>query len=171
MADVRLTRKENLLKLAEPFKTQTDFAHACGVSFAQLMQVLKTSRQGTPIRMVGEKLARRIEANLALEPRWLDISHDENEIGNLSLRFPGSSPTADAAGPLPTAGRASTAPESPDSMNVAGLTLLQKAAVETLIKLALQGGLSDRDCVELLGAWTNQLEQFNGENQSSAETA
>jgi hypothetical protein len=56
-------------------------------------------------------------------------------------------------------------------MNVAGLTLLQKAAVETLIKLARHGGLSDRDCLELLGAWTNQLEQFNGENQSSAETA
>jgi hypothetical protein len=171
MTDVRETRKENLLKLAEPFKTQTDFAHACGVSFAQLMQVLKTSRQGTPIRMVGEKLARRIEANLALEPRWLDVSHDESEIGKLTLRFPGSSATPDAAGLLLSGGRASTAPESPDSMSVAGLTLLQKAAVETLIKLARQGGLSDRDCVELLGAWTNQLEQFTGENQSSPETA
>jgi hypothetical protein len=171
MTDVRSTRKDNLLKLAEPFKTQTDFAHACGVSFAQLMQVLKTSREGTPIRMVGEKLARRIEANLALEPGWLDISHDESEIGKLTMRFPGSSPTPGPAGLPPTAGHASTAPESPDSMNVAGLTLLQKAAVETLIKLARHGGLSDRDCLELLGAWTNQLEQFNGENQSSAETA
>jgi hypothetical protein len=171
MTDVRATRKQNLLNLAARFKTQTDFAHACGVSFAQLMQVLKTSREGTSIRMVGEKLARRIEANLALEPRWLDISHDEDDIGKLTLRFPGSSLTPDAAALQPMAGRTSTAPESPDSMNVAGLTLLQKAAVETLIKLARQGGLSDRDCVELLGAWTNQLEQFRRENQSSAETA
>lgn len=82
---IRKTNLERLLSdhLAKPNTNKAGFAELCGISPAQLSQML------TEVRNVGDKMARKIELLLNLPVGWMDSVHGIAEPQD-SLEFAGS---------------------------------------------------------------------------------
>jgi hypothetical protein len=131
MSKVKEARWENLQKLASRYETITAFGRATGIDLAAARRYLLPAkdREG-PMMWVGEHRARRFETALELPEGYLDVRHASNE--NPSLVVSG--------------------------VNVDGLTNLQKAVVDTVVKLSRQGKLTETACIELLQGWKALLE-------------
>jgi hypothetical protein len=163
-------RQKNLQLLARQYEHVTQFSKQAGVGNSQIDQMLKNRE---PIRNLGEKLARRIEANMGLPPGWMDSPHED--IGAFVLPLPGEPVRYPAHSRAPDVPRSPLVPSAPcstspmtdgneyprtpdaDTVNLAGLDLLRKAAITTLVRLARNDALSDRECVELLEAWKEKM--------------
>lgn len=85
--DIKSIRKSNLERLIIEFlkrdrhTTKAGFAELCGISPAQLSQLLGRNSH----RNVGDKVARKIEAAMDRPFGWLDIPHDisKDEVNEL----------------------------------------------------------------------------------------
>lgn len=163
-------RRKNLQLLARQYEYVTQFSKQAGVGNSQIDQMLKNRE---PVRNLGEKLARRIEANMGLPPGWLDTPHED--IGTFVLPIPGEPVRYPAHSRAPDVPQSALVPSAPcltspmkdgndpqrtpdaDTVNLAGLDLLRKAAITTLVRLARNDALSDRECVELLESWKEKM--------------
>lgn len=63
-------RRNNLLKIADAYEKQCDLADAIGFTAGYASHLL------TGHKVIGEKVARKIEAKLGLDSLSLDIDHD-----------------------------------------------------------------------------------------------
>jgi hypothetical protein len=150
METSREIRLNNLHFLVEQFRTRGEFLAATNMSPAQLSQLLTAnSSSGQPFRALGDKLARRLEIKLQLEQGWFDTPQEGTTPHlKLSANVP-SRMSAESAG---SRGIEQT------SVDVGHLTLLQRAVLEALIKMATKEILTDRMCVELLDTWKDHLD-------------
>ena len=67
--DIHQHRLDNMLRLAARYKSDREFAAACGINHTYIPQ-LKSG-----LKRLGSQLVRRIEINLGLEPGWMDHDH------------------------------------------------------------------------------------------------
>jgi IS5 family transposase len=152
MHDTAQIRKTNLQKLVAGSENKSEFARRAGLSSAHLRQMVNVrAGTGDVLKPCGEKLARKIETALGLERGWLDSEHgDTSDRGPLTL-LAGEQPAVASATPsAPT-------PADPELVNTVGLTPLQRAVVDALLKVCRNGELSDRECIDLLDLWKEKL--------------
>ena len=67
--DIHQNRLDNMMRLASRYKSDREFAAACGINHTYIPQ-LKSG-----LKRLGHQLVRRIEINLGLEPGWMDHDH------------------------------------------------------------------------------------------------
>lgn len=90
--DIKSIRKSNLERLIIEYlkrdghTTKASFAELCGISPAQLSQLLGRNSH----RNVGDKLARRIEAAMERPYGWLDGLHGEKDVNENELEYVGA---------------------------------------------------------------------------------
>jgi hypothetical protein len=140
MDDVTVNiRADNLDLLVERFEGKIgQFAKAAGISASHASQALARTPEGEPKFPVGERLARKIEANLKLPRTWLD--QPQGTIPEISE----APHLADAS----AAGR---------TLSLEGLSDVQVALCSVVAKLARSGKLPDHECIGLLAQWQNRL--------------
>lgn len=89
--DIKSIRKSNLERLIVDYlkrdshTTKAAFAELCGISPAQLSQLLGRNSH----RNVGDKLARRIETAMARPFGWLDVPHGEEDANENEFEYAG----------------------------------------------------------------------------------
>jgi hypothetical protein len=132
MSKVKELRWDNLKRLAARYETIAAFGRATGIDLAAARRYLLPAKdRHGPMMWVGEQRARRFETALDLPEGYLDTVHD----ASADLSFTGAS-----------------------GISVEGLTNLQKAVVDTVVKLSRQGKLTESACIELLQGWKDLLE-------------
>lgn len=140
-------RVDNLLRLIEQYKTQDELQRLTGIASSTLSRI----KHWTPAlknpnyKRMGEKLARRIEISLELPDLWMDTNNDENSLGIVAKVA--SRPRAQLA---LTLGRD----------YVSGLSSIQSATCDTIVKLMLAGKLPDTACLKLLQTWQSSVEEL-----------
>ena len=65
------TRMAHLRRLAKGYPSRAELARVLGVNASFISHLIGEN----PIRTIGEKLARDIEASLGLHYGWMDITH------------------------------------------------------------------------------------------------
>jgi hypothetical protein len=148
MSDTAEIRRANLIKLAAKGTSKSAFARLAGISPAQLRQIVNGDEQGVTVRDCGEKLARKIEGSLGLEKGWLDQIHPDDLNPQLVMLLRRDVPETAAL----------AAATSAETVSVAGLSPMQRATVDALLKICRNGEMSDRGCIELLEAWKEKLD-------------
>jgi len=79
MRSIREIRRENLQRLANEFGSQIALAEASETSPAYINHLLNKRKDGTYVKELGHKLARKIEDKLDLSHGWLDTNHIKTE--------------------------------------------------------------------------------------------
>lgn len=148
MVAITKIRRENLQKLASTGTSKSAFARMASLSPAQLRQLVNVDDEGAAVRVCGEKLARKIEGALGIEEGWLDKSHPVDLNPQLVLKMQTGSPE-----PVALAARSAA-----NTVSVAGLSSMQRATVDALLKICRNGEMSDRECIDLLEAWKEKLD-------------
>lgn len=148
MSATTKVRRENLQKLSSTGTSKSAFARMAGLSPAQLRQMVNVDDEGAAGRVCGEKLARKIEGALGLEEGWLDRSHPDDLNPQLVHKMQTGSAELVAL----------AAPPAVNTVSVAGLSSMQRATVDALLKICRDGEMSDRECIDLLEAWKEKLD-------------
>jgi hypothetical protein len=133
-------RVENLTQLVKQHGTQGALSRAVGISPTSVSRILAWREGSTDPgrKKLGERLARKIEAQLRLAPLWMDTMHEND-----------SAP--DQRAPSPPLNWTHVARLRGDPTT--GLSPIQLATHDTLVKLMAAGRLPDSACLKLLEAW------------------
>jgi len=161
-------RTKNLDLLVEHFRGARPFGRRVGVSGSLISRSLLWTPDsvGPNHKRMGEKLARKLEATLALPLNWMDTPHqaDELELALNAGQATESSETPTASKQAvrgPKRRRPSEEDEPADQADAVaaplplpcGLTPLQVATHDMMVKLMAGGKLPDTACLKLLQGW------------------
>lgn len=161
-------RARNLDLLVEHFRGARPFGRRVGLSGSLISRTLLWTPDsvGPNHKRMGEKLARKLEAALALPLNWLDVPHQAEEL-ELALNAgqaqePSEAPDAPKQAIRgPKRRRPPEDDEPADQADVVaapmplpcGLTPLQVATHDMMVKLMAGGKLPDTACLKLLQGW------------------
>ncbi len=81
MKSVHQIRYENMVTVASYFRTRRDFAFAANITPQQVSQLINQPA----VHKIGSKIAKRIEQGAGKPEGWLDIDHQADLIGELSI--------------------------------------------------------------------------------------
>lgn len=139
-------RVDNLLRLIKQYTTQEELQRLTGIASSSFSRIKNWTPeiQNQSYKRMGEKLARRIEASLELPDFWMDTNQDE--------LAPGVAATA----PPRAKAKIALAPVR----DVLGLSPIQTATCDTIVKLMIAGKLPDTACLKLLQTWQSAVEEL-----------
>jgi hypothetical protein len=144
---ISTVRQANLGLLASRFNFDAQLAKAVQLSRSLLSQYQARTAEGVPKKQMGERVARKIEANLGLPVGWMD--HPRNSVPELTVTGP--------ALLKPAGGAPDLRKDQLKAMSLEGLSDVQVAMLTTAARLARAGLLPDRDCVALLASWQDRI--------------
>ena len=119
--DTNSIRRENLRALAATYKSQADFAAACGTAASVISLIISPN----PKRNLGHRLARKIEEAQGLPLGWLDSEHSTSEANSpesepiRSYKSPSTQSFAPQPHALPHKGEGRSPGEQPFAKEIA----------------------------------------------------